>query len=82
MALPKLIRNIIPEPYCDNILNHDTNKGIVMLVTLMVKSNETIIKMKGIAVTFQNFVKVNLIPSMWQILQYLLPYGERTSFAL
>jgi hypothetical protein len=46
MALPKPKMNTIPAPYCDNILNHDTNEGIVKLVTLMVKRNETITKMK------------------------------------
>jgi hypothetical protein len=46
IALPKPISNTIPAPYCDNILNHGTNEGIVKLVTLMVKGNETIIKMK------------------------------------
>jgi hypothetical protein len=38
IALPKLKRNIILAPYCDNILNHDTNEGLVKLVTLMVKA--------------------------------------------
>jgi hypothetical protein len=46
VALPKPKRNTIPAPYCDNILNHDTNEGIDKLVTLMVKGNENIIKMK------------------------------------
>ncbi len=46
IALPKLKRNTILAPYCDNILNHDTNEGIVKLVTLMVKSNENITKMR------------------------------------
>jgi hypothetical protein len=66
IALPKPKRNIIPAPYCDNILNHGTNENIVKLVTLMVKGNETIIK--SIVVTHQNFVKINLISSIWQIL--------------
>jgi hypothetical protein len=46
IALPKPQRNTIPAPYYDNILNHDTNEGIVKLVTLMVKGNEIMIKMK------------------------------------
>jgi hypothetical protein len=46
IALPKPKRNTIHAPYCDNILNHDTNEGIIKLVTLMVKRNETINKMK------------------------------------
>jgi hypothetical protein len=29
IALPKPKRNTIPTPYCDNILKHDTNEGIV-----------------------------------------------------
>ncbi len=45
-ALPKPKRYTIFRPYCDNILNHDINEGIVKLVTLMVKGNETITKMK------------------------------------
>jgi hypothetical protein len=45
-ALTKPKNNIIPTPYYDNILNHGTNEGIVKLVTLLVKGNETIIKMK------------------------------------
>ncbi len=40
------LKNKMPTPYCDNILNHDTNEGIVNLVTLMVKHNKTITKMK------------------------------------
>jgi hypothetical protein len=47
IALPKPKRNIIFTPYCDNILNHDTNEGIVKLVPLMGKGNETITKMKA-----------------------------------
>jgi hypothetical protein len=46
ITLPKPKKNTIPTPYCENILNHDTNEGIVKLVTLMVKRNETINKMK------------------------------------
>jgi len=64
MTLLNLKRNTILAPYCDNILNHDTNEGIVKLVTLMVKHNESI------ASTHYNFVEKNLIPSMWPILQY------------
>jgi hypothetical protein len=46
IALPKPKRKIIPAPYYDNILNYGTNESIVKLVTLMVKGNEIIIKMK------------------------------------
>jgi hypothetical protein len=46
LSLPKLKRNIIHAPYCDNILNHDINEGIVKAITLMVKGNEIIIKMR------------------------------------
>jgi hypothetical protein len=46
IALLKPKSNTILAPYCDNILNHGMNKGIVKLVTLMVKGNETIIKMR------------------------------------
>ncbi len=38
--------NIIHAPYCDNILNHGRNKGIVKLVTMMVKCNEIVTKMR------------------------------------
>ncbi len=44
--LAKHKSNIVPAPYFGNILNHGTNEGIVKLVTLMVKGNENIIKMK------------------------------------
>jgi hypothetical protein len=44
IALPKPKKYIILAPYCDNILNHDTNEGIV--------------------VTLQNFIEINLTPSM------------------
>jgi len=46
IALPKPKSNTILAPFCDNILNHGTNDGIVNLVTLMVKGNETITKMR------------------------------------
>jgi len=46
IALPKPRSNTIFTPYCDNILNYGTNEGIVELITLMVKGNETISKMK------------------------------------
>jgi hypothetical protein len=45
-SLTKFKSNTIPALYCDNILNHGTNEGIVKLVTLMVKGNEIITKMK------------------------------------
>ncbi len=57
VALPKLKRNIVLAPYCDNILNHDTNEGIVKLVTLMVKSNENITKMKVLKLHFKTLLK-------------------------
>ncbi len=46
IALPKPRRNTISTPYCDNILNHDTNESIVKLITLIVKGSESIIKMR------------------------------------
>jgi hypothetical protein len=45
IALPKPKNDTIHAPYCDNILNHDTNDNIIKLVTLMVKHNKTITKM-------------------------------------
>jgi len=53
ITLPKLRTNIIPIPYCDNILNHDTNEGIIKLVTLMVKGNENIIKTRVLQLHFK-----------------------------
>ncbi len=44
LAKPK--NNTIHAPYCDNILNHGTNEGIVKLVTMMVKCNEIVTKMR------------------------------------
>jgi hypothetical protein len=44
-------------PYCDNILNHDTNEVIVKLVTLIVKGNETIIKMRVLQLHFKTLLK-------------------------
>jgi hypothetical protein len=35
-------KNTILAPYCDNIVNHDINEGIIKLVTLMVKHNKII----------------------------------------
>jgi len=60
MALPNPKRNIILAPYCDNILNHDTNEGIVKLVTLMVKRNENITKMKVLQVHIRPLLKKTL----------------------
>ncbi len=57
VALPKPKRNTILAPYCDNILNHDTNEGIVKLVTLMVKDNETINQMRLLHLHFKNLLK-------------------------
>jgi hypothetical protein len=45
-ALPKSKNNTIPTPHCDNILNHDKKESTVKLVMLMIKSNETINKLK------------------------------------
>ncbi len=42
ITLAKPRSNTIPTPYCEYALNHSTNEGIVKLVTLMVKGNETI----------------------------------------
>jgi hypothetical protein len=56
ITLPKPKWNTIPTPYCDNILNHDANEGIVKLITLMVKRNETISKMKVLHVHIKNLL--------------------------
>ncbi len=56
IALPKPKRNALLAPYCDNILNHDINEGNVKLVTLMVKGNETITKMKVLQLHFKNLL--------------------------
>jgi hypothetical protein len=57
IALPKPKSHTISTPYCDNILNHDTNEGIVKLITLMVKGNENITKMKVLQLHFKIFFK-------------------------
>jgi len=57
IALPKPKRNIILTPYCDNIINYDTNEGIMKLFTLMVKGNETIIEMKVLQLHFKILLK-------------------------
>jgi hypothetical protein len=57
IALPKLKNNIIPTPCCDNILSHVTNEGIVKLVTLMVKGNETIIIMRVLQLHIKTLLK-------------------------
>jgi len=57
IALPKPKSNTIPTPYCDNILNYGTNEGIVKLVTLMVKGNETITKMKVLQLHIKTLLK-------------------------
>jgi hypothetical protein len=46
VALSKPKKNTILAPYCDNILKHDTNEGIVKLVTLMVKHNKIITNLR------------------------------------
>jgi hypothetical protein len=43
--------------YCDYILNHDTNEGIVKLLTLMVKGNEIITKMRVLQLHFKTLLK-------------------------
>jgi hypothetical protein len=57
VALPKPKRNTILAPYCDNILNHDTNEGIVKSVTLMVKGNKIITKMKVLQLHCKTLLK-------------------------
>jgi len=56
IALSKPKRNIIPTLYCD-IINYDTNEGIVKLFTLMVKGNETITEMKVLQLHFKTLLK-------------------------
>jgi hypothetical protein len=43
--------------YCDNILNHGINEGIVKLVTLMLKGNEIITKMRVLQLHFKTLLK-------------------------
>ncbi len=57
ITLPKPRSNMIPTPYCDNILNHGTNESIVKLVTLMVTCNETITKMTVLQLNFKILLK-------------------------
>jgi hypothetical protein len=38
-------------------INHDTNEGIVKLITLMVKSNETFTKMWVLQLHFKSLLK-------------------------
>ncbi len=58
-------RNTIPAPYCDNILNHDTNDDIIKLVTLMVKHNKIITKMTVLQVHIRTLLNkpytINLV---------------------
>jgi hypothetical protein len=56
-SLTKPISNRITTPYYDNILNHGTNEDIVKLVTLMVKGNETITKMKVLQLHIRTLLK-------------------------
>jgi len=58
--------NTIHAPCYDNILNRDTNEGIVKLVTLMVKHNKIVKVLHVHIIILLN----NLIPSIWSILQY------------
>jgi len=62
-------------------LNHGTNEGVVKLVTLMVKGNETITKMRVLQLHIKNLLE-NLIPLMWPILQYLHVHIYTNDFAL
>jgi hypothetical protein len=57
VPLPKPKNNKIPAPYCDDMLNHATNEGIVKLVTLMVKGNEIITKMKVLQLHIKTLLK-------------------------
>jgi hypothetical protein len=57
IALPKPRSDIIPAPYCDNLLNHDTNEGIVKLITSMVKGNEIITKMRILQLHVKTLLK-------------------------
>ncbi len=69
VTLPKLRSNTILAPYCDNILNHSTNEGIVKLVTLMVKAMKLSLKWRYYNYTSKNYRR-HFIPLMWPILQY------------
>jgi hypothetical protein len=60
IVLPKPKSNILQAPYCDNILNHGTNKGIIKLVTLMVKGNESITKMRVLQLHIKKLLKWRL----------------------
>jgi hypothetical protein len=71
VTLRKPKRNTILAPYSNNTLNHDINEGIVKLVTLMVKGNEFLTKTRVLQLHSKTLLKTHLIPSMWQILQYL-----------
>ncbi len=71
VALTKPRKNTISTPYCDNILKHDTNEGIVKLITLMVKGSESIIKMKALQLHFKTLLS-NLIPSTCQYCNTLI----------
>jgi hypothetical protein len=57
IALPQPKSNTVPTPYCDNILNYGTNEGIVKLITLMVKGNETITKMRVLQLHIKTLLK-------------------------
>jgi hypothetical protein len=57
IAIAKPRSNTISALYCDNILNHGINEGIIKLVTLMVKGNETIIKMKVMQLHIKTLLK-------------------------
>ncbi len=60
ITLAKPINNIIPASYCDNILNHGINEGIVKLVTLMLKGNETITKMRVLQLQIRTLLKYTI----------------------
>ncbi len=57
ITLQKPRSNIIQTPYCDNILNHGPNEGVIKLVTLVVKGNETITKMKVLQLHIKTLLK-------------------------
>jgi hypothetical protein len=48
--------NTLFAPYCEYIINHDTNEGIIKLVTLMVKDNEIITKMRLLQLHFKTLL--------------------------
>ncbi len=49
-------RNTIPTPSCDNILNQDTNEGIVKSFILMIKGTKIITKMRILQLHFKTLL--------------------------